>query len=310
MPVLALLLAMQFVVSVKAGLVNHVQGEVNVAELEMARKGQPIRTGEDGYVEILLTPGSFLRLGEHSEAVLDDVELANVSLRVVRGAAVIEVLQINKDHPLHITSGKLEVDIPKAGIYRFFDGTVTVVEGQLRTKSGKTHGKGWQVAFDGVPSARKAGKLASTSLDVYSQVRSAEIARANFSLASTVRQASNSTSFWLFDPSFGMYTYMPRGNFRSSYGHSYYAAGHVDRPNYRNNTGGYPGSASFPTGNSGNSNSGNTNSGNSNSGNVGGGGGNTTAAPYIPPPPPVVNPPVVEPRTPTPTIEPLPAQQQ
>jgi len=303
MQVLALVLAMQFVVTVKAGLVNHVQGMANVAEMEMAKKDRPIRTGEDGYVEVLLTPGSFLRLGEHSEAILEGVELDNVSVRVVSGSAVIEVLQIGKDHPLHIASGELRVDIAKAGIYKFLDGTATVVAGELRASSGKAYGKGWMVAFNGTFSANKAGKLASTSLDVYSQSRSAEIARVNLSLAASLRQVSGPPNFWLYDPSFRMYTFMPFSNFRSSYGYRYYAPGQVDRPSYTNNSGGYSGSG--PSGNSGNTNSGNSNSGGSNSGNTGGGGGGGAPAervlitpqapPPPPPPPPVTTAPVVAP---------------
>ena len=85
------LVLMQYVVSVKAGLVNHVQGTVNIAEMEMARPGQPVRTGTDGYAEVLLTPGSFLRVGENSSVVLDGVDIESVSLHVVHGDAVIEV---------------------------------------------------------------------------------------------------------------------------------------------------------------------------------------------------------------------------
>ena len=306
MPVLVLILAMQFVVSVKAGLINHVQGVANVKESEMARQGLPIRTGQDGYVEALLTPGSFLRLGEDSEAVLDGVELDNVTVRVVHGAAMIEVLQINKDHPLHVTSGKLQVDILKPGIYKLLDGTATVIEGQFRVKSGKTYGKGWQVAFDGAYTAQKTGKLASSRLAIYSEARSAEIARANLSMASQVRQVSADRSFWLYEPNYGMYTFMPLGNLRSPYGYRYYAAGHSDRPAYsNNNSGGYSGSA--PSGNSGNANSGNANSGNTGGG--GATGGNSSPDPVIMPrPEPTVTMP--PPREAGPVLQPLPAQEQ
>src|SRR5678816_571707 len=107
---LVALLLMQYVVSVKAGLVNHVEGTVNVVEMEMARPGRPIMTGRDGYVEVLLTPGSFLRIGENSSVVLDGVQLESVSLHLVEGPAVIEVVDIDKNHPIRVTTGKLTTD--------------------------------------------------------------------------------------------------------------------------------------------------------------------------------------------------------
>ena len=113
------LMLMQYVVSVKAGLVNHVQGTANVAEMEMARPGRPISTAANGYVEVLLTPGSFLRIGENSAVVLDGVDLESVSLHLVQGPAVIEVIDINKNHPIRVTTGKLTTDIVAAGIYKF-----------------------------------------------------------------------------------------------------------------------------------------------------------------------------------------------
>jgi len=90
MSVLFAALLMQYVISVKAGLVNHVQGTANVAALESVRAGHSVKTGSDGYVEILLRPGSFLRLGENSEATIDDTDLATVKVTIVRGPALVK----------------------------------------------------------------------------------------------------------------------------------------------------------------------------------------------------------------------------
>jgi hypothetical protein len=236
MTVLIAALLMQFVVSVKAGLVNHVQGNANVAEMEMARVNRPIRTGLDGYVEVLLRPGSFLRLGENSEVVIDDAELASVKLTVTRGPAVIEVVEISSDFPISVTTGELTTKIVSNGIYRFADGTATVIQGKLKTADSKlTYEKGWQVFFKDNYRARKTGKIQVTSLDVYSQARSEEIARANFSLTSSLTGPSTYGVYdlWLFSPQYGMYTFIPHGGFRSPYGHRYY--GVENRRNYGNN---------------------------------------------------------------------------
>jgi len=87
---------MQYMVSAKAGLVNYVDGQVNVRLHEQITAGTPIETGLQSHVELLLNPGSFLRIGEDSQVVLDSVELSNIAVRIVKGAALIEAISINK----------------------------------------------------------------------------------------------------------------------------------------------------------------------------------------------------------------------
>jgi hypothetical protein len=268
-------LLMQYVVSVKAGLVNHVQGEVNVAEQTMARSGNIIRTAVDGYAEILLTPGSFLRIGENSEAVLDTVELENVNLRILKGPAVIEVIDINEKFPIHVTTGKLKADITHSGIYRFENGTATVIEGKLQLSPKVVYSKGWQVFFDQVYSARKVGKSPMNSLDYYSQARSEQVAQANYSVATRVGPSFRAYDYWMYDPFLRMYTYLPHGNFRSPYGFRYYAAGYNGGASiYTNNrSNSNSGADSSSSGSSTRNNTTNNTSNNSNGGNSGGGGG-------------------------------------
>src|SRR5712671_2907487 len=73
----------QFLVSTKAGLVNYVQGSATVKAASVAPAGKPIMTGLGGAVEILLNPGSYLRMGENSKVVLDKVELYDIALRIL-----------------------------------------------------------------------------------------------------------------------------------------------------------------------------------------------------------------------------------
>jgi uncharacterized membrane protein YgcG len=288
-------LLMQYVVSVKAGLVNHVQGQTNMAEQSMARSGIVMRTALDGYAEILLTPGAFLRLGENSEAVLDTVELENVSLRILKGPAVIEVIDINKKYPIHVKTGNLKVDITQSGIYRFEDSSATVIEGKLQISPKLSYGKGWQVFFDQTYSARKVGKTPMNSLDFYSQARSEQVARANLSLASRVGPSFRNYDYWMFDPFLRMYTYLPHGNFRSPYGFRYYAAGYSapsydNRSSSSNNSSSNSGSTGSSSTNNNNTNTNNNNNTGSSSSGGGGasertvgtpGGGQSTPAAYI-----------------------------
>jgi len=218
---------MQYVVSVKAGLVNHVQGTANVVEMEQVRQGHSVQTADNGYVELLLTPGSFLRIGENSSVVLDDVDLESVSLHILRGPAVIEVIDINKRFPIKVKTAELTTNIVATGIYRFEDGVATVLDGKLQTADSKlTYQKGWQVFIKDNYRARKVRKIKTTSLDMFSQARSQTIASANASLAASLNPSSIlSDPFWLFSPAFNCYTFMPYRDYRSPYGYQYYPAG-------------------------------------------------------------------------------------
>src|SRR5437763_1490064 len=130
---LTFLLMMQLVVSTKAGLVNHVQGATNVTRMQQVQAGAPISTGPNGYAEVLLTPGAFLRLDENSEVTLESVDLANVVVHILRGAAVVEAIDINKEYPIHVTTGDLLAEVFQEGIFRFANGAATVIQGKLRT---------------------------------------------------------------------------------------------------------------------------------------------------------------------------------
>jgi hypothetical protein len=118
-------LVMQFIISAKAGLVNAVDGTANVHVQEMVSAGAPIQTGPSGRVEILLNPGTFLRLGEDSQAVLDSVDLTDVRVTILSGSAVIECNSIQKDSPITVTDGTETVSISKPGTYRFPEDAVS-----------------------------------------------------------------------------------------------------------------------------------------------------------------------------------------
>ena len=118
-------LVMQFIISAKAGLVNAVDGTANVHVQEMVPAGAPIQTGPSGRVEILLNPGTFLRLGENSQAVLDSVDLTDVQVRILSGSAVIECNSVEKNNPITVTDGTETVSISKPGTYRFPEDAVS-----------------------------------------------------------------------------------------------------------------------------------------------------------------------------------------
>src|SRR5207237_3989121 len=114
---------MQYMISSIAVLFNYVDGQANVRVHEQIITGAPVETGPQSHVELLLNPGSFLRIGENSTVVFDSVELSRIAVRIVQGTALIEAGDIDKQIPIGVTSGPLQALIVSAGTYRFSDGT-------------------------------------------------------------------------------------------------------------------------------------------------------------------------------------------
>jgi len=221
---LILALAMQLVVAAKAGLVNYVQGTTNVKATQLVPVANPILTGPNGYVELLLTPGSYLRMGNNTEVVLDSVELTNVVVRVVQGVAIVEVVDIDHTLPIQMTTGDVQVKIADPGIYEFGNGRATVIEGKLLSSdSATTFKKGWQISYNGNYMTRKVSDNELGALDIFSKTRSEKIAAANMDLAPVVKSSGYHSNgpIWIYSPAYALWTFMPYGNARSPYGYRY-----------------------------------------------------------------------------------------
>ena len=127
------IVVMQFMISAHAGLVNYVEGPLNVQLHQQVPAGMPIQTGPQSHTEILLNPGSFLRLDQNTTVVFDSIELTNIELRVITGAVLIESAELDKQTPIHVTTGNLKTVILSSGMYRFSGDTASVIDGKLRT---------------------------------------------------------------------------------------------------------------------------------------------------------------------------------
>src|ERR1051326_8247865 len=83
----------QSVISAHSGIIHYVEGEVSIdgnaihpkfAEFPEVKAGQLVATAE-GRVEILLTPGVFLRMAENTSVRMVSNALADTRLEVVSG---------------------------------------------------------------------------------------------------------------------------------------------------------------------------------------------------------------------------------
>src|SRR5215470_7596892 len=272
----------QFLVSTKAGLVNYVQGAATVKAATAVPAGQIIQTGAGGAVEILLNPGSYLRMGEDSRVVLDRVELYDIAARILGGSMIVEANGFSKETPLKVTSGDLKMEIIKDGIYLFADGKVVVVDGRIRDASnGLLYGKGYEISNDQGYRARKV-KTFTTALELWSQKRDAAISNANLNVSRSLRQVPNLPigsllDVWLWYPAFGSFIYMPGARYRSPYGYRYQTAGEIYSPGPSlGGSGGRSGGVPNANANANSSSGGGSSTGSSASGGGFGGGGSVS----------------------------------
>jgi hypothetical protein len=232
-----------------------------------------MQTGQGGAVEILLNPGSYLRMGENSKVVVERADLFDIAVRILEGSMVITANGFTKDLPLHVATGDLKMEIIKDGIYLFADGKVVVVDGKIRdaTNGGLIYSKGYMISDDKGYRAQKV-KTFTTALELWSQKRDAQIAQANLNVAKSLQQTPNLPigSFldvWLWYPAFGGFIYMPGSGYRSPYGYRYETVGTI----YNRGYGGFSG------GGDGGSNA--SNSGGSNAGSQASSGGSSGGGP-------------------------------
>ena len=258
-----------FMVSTKAGLVNFVKGAATVKPATSVPAGTPIGTGPGGAVELLLNPGSYLRLGENTQVILNKEELYDIEITVLQGSALIESNGFTKALPMTVNSGKLKMEIIKDGIYMFADGKASVMEGKLLNASnGMIYGRGYVISDDPNYVAQKV-KTLTTALELWSQYRDSMIAAANANVVKSLR-ANRSISLnsfmdvWFWYDAFGSFIYLPGSRYRSPYGYSYQPVQTVYNGGYGP---GYGGGGGVNGGNSsGTSSSGTSNAANNNSG--------------------------------------------
>src|SRR6185295_11322898 len=174
----------------RASMLPHGNGEWRQLTIkEDLEAGDLVKTEVDGRVEMLLNPGSYLRVGENSEFELSDNSLENLELRLIKGTAIVEVTGADdEDLFIGITTPHTRMSIVRRGLYR-----VSVVPGdatELIVRKGRvmlegSHTKvngGNKVVFSSnsfsVAKLEKADKQ-ELALDGWSKDRAQALAKEN-----------------------------------------------------------------------------------------------------------------------------------
>jgi hypothetical protein len=245
----------RFVISAKAGGINAITGGASVTSrggdadwqqlmiTDDLNSGDRVRTDADGRVEILLNPGTYLRLGSNSEVELLDNSLASLELRLLRGTAIVEAtgadgLELN----IGISTPHTRLAIVRQGLYRLNvvpqDATELIVR-KGRVILSDTHTKvkgGNKVVFSAtnVTVAKLTSEEKKTKDDVenWSKQRAQTLADANRRITNRVLTSAfafrdpwfdnRALGLWFFNPRVGCYTFLPfYTGWGSPYGSSY-----------------------------------------------------------------------------------------
>jgi hypothetical protein len=121
------------------GMINYIEGQVSFDNRPLSSSGpvvmQPgqVLSTANGFAEILLTPGAFLRVGSHSQVRLISAGLADTSVQLDRGTALVEVEQFIKSTNLAIVVKGATAQIDKQGLYDFDadQQAIRVLDGKL-----------------------------------------------------------------------------------------------------------------------------------------------------------------------------------
>ncbi len=248
----------KFVISAKAGGINAITGGASVITrggggwedlmvTDDLRSGDRVRTAGDGRVEILLNPGSYLRVGGNSEVELLDNSLASLEIRLWRGTAIVEAtgadgVELN----IGISTPHTRVAIVRQGLYRLHvipdDATELIVrKGRVILSDSQKVKGGNKIVFSAtnttVAKLTKEEKKQKDEVEVWSKERAETLAKANRKITDRMltsafasfrdpwdpwRPYGRSFGFWFFNPNAGCYTFLPFFyGFGSPYGSSY-----------------------------------------------------------------------------------------
>ncbi|MCU1289781.1 MAG: hypothetical protein JWN60_2010 [Acidobacteria bacterium] len=220
-----------YVISAKAGGVNYIEGKVSIARNQgksgLLLKGDNVEisdkvsTGANGKAEILLNPGSFVRLSQNSNLEFVSTELDNLQIKLNSGSAMFEVFA-DKDFSVAINTPKSNFNLIQSGVYRIDilpDGTekIEVWKGKAQIgASEKAVVKGGKAAIivNGEQQIAKFDRDDRDEFETWSRDRARDLAKINSKLERRMMTNSLVNSFnqsgWNFYDSFGVWVYSPQ----------------------------------------------------------------------------------------------------
>lgn len=225
--------------SAQPGTLNAITGEVSINGVPVnpinaapvtIEGGRRIRTGQ-GMAEILLSPGSFLRLGKASALTLETVGTREIRVQLQRGEALIEVLDAGV--ALTMEQNGVTAIVRNPGLYEFNQkrSMVAVYAGQARLNKDDQQ----LVATAGLGVGTRRFLVFRTSPDPgnallsWSRSRSEQLSRESRLSAQENSGAARSRGpRWLWDPWSASYTFLSASGFvMGPFGWPYFSPGYA-----------------------------------------------------------------------------------
>ncbi|HEY6659782.1 MAG TPA: FecR domain-containing protein, partial [Pyrinomonadaceae bacterium] len=231
-----------FVVSAKPGAVNFVETGVEISqptkewqqpgEKSQLDTGDKLRTGEHSFVELTILPDMYLRLGEKSEVLFEQLSNESISVKLLRGSAILDVARFESKEvpPITLSGPSISAAIAREGNYRIdvrpSGDEITVRDGKV-IFSGRSVGDCRTIARGTV---YDCDKKRTDNFDFWSEHRGegeffsgrTTVGMASY-LARLRRMRFKNTGFWFQNPGQTDYTFVPftSTRFRSPYGGNY-----------------------------------------------------------------------------------------
>ena len=228
----------QDMISARAGFVNYKHGRVLLPKGTDGKDVRQLETGQTagtgiGRLELLLAPGSFLRLDNESEIRLLSSRLTDVQVELLSGTATLEVNEIPRQAALAILWRNQTIPAEHSGVFRFEPGNDSM---RIYVESGKLKLANQTVKAGNYVDLAAGGTLTAAvrftrknidEFDRWNQARGDPLARSSYSAANSFLSRSSAfpgSSLWYWDP-FGLgYTYLPyRSSVMSPWGFYYYS---------------------------------------------------------------------------------------
>ncbi|HEX8637118.1 MAG TPA: FecR domain-containing protein, partial [Pyrinomonadaceae bacterium] len=230
-----------YVISAKAGGVNFVEGKVAVARKnaksglllkgDNVEIGERVVTGENGKAEILLNPGSFLRLDKNSSFQFVSTDLENLKLVLTGGSAILEVFA-DEEYKVTVRTPKAAFYLIDSGVYRVNvlpDGTEQIEVWKGKAAIGDANAtvvKGGKTATikNGQLGIAKFDRDEKDEFDSWSKLRAKDLAKINANLQKRQLRDSLLNSYnqqgwnvydsfgvWAYNSFYGSYCFVPFG---------------------------------------------------------------------------------------------------
>jgi hypothetical protein len=239
----------KWVITAKAGGVNHLQGSVTIDRVagksglllkgDSIGVGDRVTTGADGRAEILLNPGSYLRVAENSSFEFKTTSLEDLEVSVIRGSVMLEVFAAN-DFRVAVNTPKEKYDLIETGVYRVDvaadgNGRIEVWKGKAEVGDETLKGGRTASSLDGQTAVAKFDRDDRDEFETWSRERAKELAKGTKDLRDRSLRNSlmnsylggrwdmyNSFGLWVYNGRMGRYCFLPFGyGWSSPYGYGF-----------------------------------------------------------------------------------------